>query len=87
MTHWNKVCDLMPPTGVTILSYHEEDLYPQPAYVLFFDAATPTWMAEGEGPETCDDRNNTIIRELYRPPTHWRHLPDLPFTDITERDQ
>lgn len=59
------------PEGTAVLTQHEHDLFPVPAYFMDGD-----WLRETEGPE---DSFYGAERHcpLYRPPTHWMHLPRL----------
>lgn len=58
------------PPYVTVLTRHEEDLYPVPAYHM----EDGTWLRETEGPEDAFYEGGRNL-PLYRTPTHWMPLP------------
>lgn len=68
---WISLSTRLPREGETVLTQHEEDLYPMPAYWVVAPGG-PAWYAAHEGPE---DENENLIRELLRRPTHWMDLP------------
>lgn len=76
MTEWQSIETA--PEGKTVLTQHEDDLYPVPAYKVFDTIHhTGEWLRETEGPE---DSFYGAERHcpLYRTPTHWMPLPDPP---------
>lgn len=66
------------PNNMTVLTIHEDDLYPVAAYRTYDKVGQEwLWCRETEGPE---DSFYGAERHcpLYRTPTHWMHIPDYP---------
>ncbi len=66
-----------PAKYVTVLTIHEDDLYPVPAFRVTEDGQEH-WRREAEGPEDTDDGRPGKNGPLYRRPTHWMPLPPPP---------
>jgi len=64
----------LPEEFKVVQTYHVDDLYPVNAYL--YDKKQNIWIRETEGPE--DIVINGRNEQLYRPPTYWQPLPDLP---------
>ncbi len=66
------------PEWETVLTQHEDDLYPVPAYKVPDSALNVDhWLRETEGPEDSFYGGGRHER-LYRRPTHWQPLPPRP---------
>jgi len=68
------VNDDLPNEFEVVLTMHEEDLYPVCAYL--YDKDRLIWCRETEGPEY--EYTTGKHRVLYRPPTHFMYLNELP---------
>jgi hypothetical protein len=62
----------------TVLTIHEDDLYPVPAFCVVAHDGEEAWLLETEGPEDTEDGRPDKFRPLYRTPTHWMPIPDGP---------
>lgn len=78
MSEWRKVTDTEPRDTRTVLTYHVEDLYPVTAFAVGESDGARCWFREAEGPEETYDGRKGKHEPLYRPPTHWMELPELP---------
>jgi len=74
MKNWISVKEKLPEQFVVVLTIHEDDLYPVPAYL--YDISENIWVRETEGPE--DKIIEGRYRQLFQPPTHWMPLPKHP---------
>jgi len=61
-----------------ILTFHIDDLFPVCAFYLI-ENNRRLWLREIEGPE--DDVQLGKMEELFRPPTHWKPVPDSPIKE------
>lgn len=62
------------PEYKTILTIHQDDLYPVSAF-NFWQDGKQYWMRIIEGPEDIIRPEQGDHKELLRPPTHWMPLP------------
>ena len=72
MTEWQPI-ETAPKDGVTILTQHRDDLFPQCAFCIDGE-----WLRQTEGPEDVVGLGSGKWEPLYRPPTHWMPLPEPP---------
>jgi len=77
------VNDGLPNEFEVVLTMHENDLYPVCAYL--YDKDRLIWCRETEGPE--DEYITGKNRVLYRPPTHFMYLNELPKIKKTEKPE
>lgn len=68
---WKKIIEEHPPEYQTVLTWHEEDLFPVPAFHIEGD-----WLRETEGPEDSFFPEGRYA-SLYRQPTHWLDLKNI----------
>lgn len=73
MSEWRPIDTASPKDFVTVLTIHEDDLYPQAAF-----RCGTEWLREMEGPEDTYDGRTGKHESLYRRPTHWMPLPEPP---------
>lgn len=66
------------PQIKTILTIHEDDLYPVCAFYLKQPDGSRYWMRVIEGPEDIIRQEHGDHGELYREPTHWQFPPAAP---------
>lgn len=69
------------PEYITVLTKHEKDLFPVCAFYALKEDGTRFWMRIIEGPEDVMRSSQGDHGALYRPPTHWLSLDELPRLD------
>jgi hypothetical protein len=72
MNNWSSVETA--PEFKAVLAFHADDLYPVVAYRIGEE-----WFGETEGPEDLFYGRGRH-EKLYRTPTHWMPLPEVPLT-------
>ena len=83
--NWEKVEELPPPSGKTVLLYQEPDLYPVVGFRIrgIMKTGEPEtadyYMLEEGGPEDGEHRKYPILEHFN--PTHWCELPETPLSD------
>ena len=74
---WISVEDKLPREYQTVLTHHKDDLFPVCAYMVI-DIMESMWFREIEGPEDMYHDQSGRHGLLYRAPTHWMTLEELP---------
>lgn len=80
---WRPITKEAPRPFQTVLTQHEDDLYPVCAFR--FDSERDYWWREVEGPE--DITRPGSMAPLYRAPTHWQPTPTSPRVEAERADQ
>lgn len=79
---WLHVTADEPGAFKTVLTIHQDDLYP----VAAFQIEPGVWQREVEGPEDIFVNGSGRYGALYRPPTHWMPLPDGPLVQAEDAE-
>lgn len=88
MAKWRLVSEEAPKEFVTVLTLHEDDLYPVAAFRCPpSDVEGEQWLRELEGPEDTFDGRPGKCESLYRAPTHWMPLEELPELAVSRSRQ
>lgn len=87
MSEWIDATKQLPRIGQTVLTAHEDDIYPVVAFCVYQDTKTHllpkevSWMRQLEGPE---DGEHQTYEPLLRPPTHWQELSSMPTEEASD---